>query len=179
MRSTNVFVSVALLFGLSAPDPSIAQDSDSTLSEARTFMAEYGAALLAGGRDRIGNLYHPDGAYIASTEFRFHASLDAIRRRYLERWSPPDHFEWCDLRYDVLSPDVVNVPGYFNWTDAEAATRMSYCRVPEISCRDGAVDSLSRQGARRRHSSAMATTSNAGSAAKTKPGRQDISGTGH
>lgn len=99
----------------SAGSPPAAAEPAITL-EARAMMEAYAAALRAGDRAAIADLYDRRGAWLfweGEGEFQTH---EAIALRYLERWRAPAAFGWRDLVFVPTGPDTITVGGAFDWT---------------------------------------------------------------
>jgi hypothetical protein len=114
-RAPALLAAAAGIACASAPRSSSAPDAE---AEARAVMAGIARDLNAGDREGMIARYDERGSFAlggGDKQYLTPGSLAAIYRG--PGWSPPAKFEWHDLSYDVLSPDVVVVAGRFDWTE--------------------------------------------------------------
>jgi hypothetical protein len=90
------------------------------------FMADYAKLLLAGDREGLIRLYSPAGALILGDTVDDHSSPEQIAAVYRTEWRGPTAFQWRNLTYRQMHPDVVIVNGGFEWTGAEAPKGARY-----------------------------------------------------
>lgn len=89
-------------------------------------MTRYAADLRSGDRLAIPGRYAPEGAIFTGGPSKTVATAAQILERYRTRWRPPTSFDWCDLSYEVLTPDSVAVTGFFRWGASDTVTYAAY-----------------------------------------------------
>jgi hypothetical protein len=97
-------------------------------AEARAIMSRLSADLNAGDREAIIRTYDGRGAFFVGGGQKVFRPPTAISAFYRSAdWTPPAHFEWHDLSYEVLGPNAVVVSGCFEWAEhPESSVVYSY-----------------------------------------------------
>lgn len=103
-----------------APTP--LSEDDALLAEAARFMEGYAIDLRDGDRTRLADRYDRTGVHELHPGEKHFTSHDRIASRYANDWSRPGFFEWRDLSYEALGPDLVLVTGLFAWGTTASAT---------------------------------------------------------
>lgn len=117
-----------------------ANEAESLVREAETFMAAYAKDLAAGNRPAIAARYSRDGAHMLGfgpAKLRSHADL--VTRYASSEWQPAKRFAWRDLTYEVLGPDAVLVVGGFEWDDGDGKPAGQFAYTGLLRRENGAL----------------------------------------
>lgn len=107
------------------------------VDEAQAFMAAYGDELQRGDRAAIAARYASAGAMVILDGAGGVLTRAAIEERYETGWTPPLSFEWVDLAYEPLGPNMIAVAGRFRWTMEGGEATYSYTGL--LQREDGAL----------------------------------------
>lgn len=91
--------------------------------EVGEFFDSYAEDLRSARREAIANRYDPRGYYRMGNGEKTLESFEAVKNRYLTKWTGPKSFQWKDISIEVLSSDAVLVVGLFDWQRATGETR--------------------------------------------------------
>jgi hypothetical protein len=105
--------------------PVLAQDAGRTKTtqeqiataekEVRQFYEAYAEDLRQHRRDAIADRYDRRGVYLMGQGRKSLSTFEAVRTRYLNKWNGPKSFQWKDLSFEILSPEIAAVIGTFEW----------------------------------------------------------------
>lgn len=134
------FVSL-LLFLFVTARPLAAHPAEAPIvAEARSFMADYAAALLRGDRAGIAARYDRTGAFFLGNGVKRFETPAQIQAVYTGAgWQPPHRFEWRDLSYEPVGADAVVIAGQFLWTPREGASPLTFSYTALLRRQDGAL----------------------------------------
>ena len=138
MRKLNLFVLICTFACMSVSMHAHAQTQAqlTTTKEIEKFFADYADDLKNHRRDAIADRYDRRGTYFMGNGRKRFDTFDAVRERYMQKWTGPKSFQWKDLSVDVLAPNVVAVLALFEWeTDKGEVYKYSYTGV--LLKRDG------------------------------------------
>ena len=105
-------------------------------SELRRFYDSYADDLRQRRREAIADRYDRRGVYMMGNGSKKLDAFEVVKARYLNKWKGPKSFEWHDLSFEILAPDVAVVLGRFEWqTEDGKILKFSYTGV--LVKRDG------------------------------------------
>jgi len=114
------------------PVPEVRDDPPVDLiASAQALFDQYELAITAGHREALPTFYHPDGAVRVINGIKQRLSYDALRRGYVESWTPPAFFAWDRLTFDPVAANQVLVTGWFRIyrTGRTDTTRVTYAAL--------------------------------------------------
>lgn len=105
-------------------------------TEVRQFYESYAEDLRQHRREAIADRYDRRGVYLMGNGQKKLNTFEGVKSQYLTKWQGPKSFEWHDLSFEILAPDVAVVLGRFEWhTDDGKTLNFSYTGV--LVKRDG------------------------------------------
>ena len=120
--------------------PVIAQKADRRTAaaeqEARQFFDAYAEDLRNHRREAVADRYDRRGVFMMGNGNKSLATFEGVKDRYLTKWKGPKSFQWKDLSFDVLAPNVVAVLGKFEWETVDSKV-LSFSYTGILIKRDG------------------------------------------
>ena len=102
----------------------------------RQFYESYADDLRQHRREGIADRYDRRGVYMMGNGQKNLVTFEDVKARYLTKWKGPKSFEWHDLSFEILTPDIAVVLGRFEWHTEDGKTlKFSYTGV--LVKRDG------------------------------------------
>jgi ketosteroid isomerase-like protein len=104
--------------------------------EVRQFYESYADDLRQHRREGIADRYDRRGVYLMGNGQKRLVTFEDVKARYLTKWKGPRSFEWHDLSFEIVAPDIAVVLGRFEWHTEDGKTvNFSYTGV--LVKRDG------------------------------------------
>jgi hypothetical protein len=104
--------------------------------ELHKFFESYAEDLRQHRREAIADRYDRRGTFFMGQGQKELTAFDSVKSRYLTKWKGPKAFEWKELSFEMLSPEIAAVLGKFEWQTADGKVlNFSYTGV--LVKRDG------------------------------------------
>ena len=104
--------------------------------EVRQFFDAYAEDLRQHRTEAIADRYDRRGVYLMGNGRKNLATFESVKTRYVTKWKGPKSFQWKDLSFEMLTPDVATVLGKFEWQGADGKV-MNFSYTGVLVKRDG------------------------------------------